>query len=497
MKCAIYTRKSTTHGLGQEFTSLDAQRDSCLNYIASHKNEGWVALEDLYNDGGFTGANMERPHLEKLIGDIQKGKVDCVVVYKVDRMSRSLLDFCKLLEFFEKHQVGFVSVTQHFDTNTSMGRLTLNILLSFAQFEREMISERIKDKFEQRAQRGMYNGGRAPFGYKKVDKKLVVDKKDTKIVKSIFEEFVSSGSLQKTVNFVRENNILHHATNSPLTISGIFQLLRNPVYTGKIKWNDKIYDGQHETIISNDLFQEAQDLMTEKVKGKRLYKGFFLSKLIKCSECGSSMTNTFTNKKKKRYYYYKCVKVVKEGSHACSVKEVNSEKLEAFLAENLSRIAGDSQYIENLVFRLAHKSHDQGGFELTEECSKNLVTRVQEVLINFKNKALKGSQMEKSILFQKTIKKIYFSRHQLEVLINIEDTNREGVLNLSGLESGKRAARIRGARPNSCAPVCTSSFGTKELRREEDSNLRSLSAYTLSRRAHSTTLPSLPKFRTL
>src|SRR3989338_6112130 len=187
--CAIYTRKSTSEGLEQEFTSLDAQREACVSYVASQKNEGWIALPDIYDDGGFTGANMDRPAVQKLISDIKDGKIDCVVVYKVDRLSRSLLDFSKLLEFFDKHNVTFVSITQQFNTNSSMGRLTLNILLSFAQFEREIISERTRDKMAAARKKGRWVGGRHVLGYDldPETKKLTVNEDESALVKKIFE----------------------------------------------------------------------------------------------------------------------------------------------------------------------------------------------------------------------------------------------------------------------------------------------------------------------
>ena len=192
IRCAVYTRKSTNQGLDQEFTSLDAQREACISYIASQKNEGWIALPEIYDDGGFTGANMDRPSLQKLLSEIKEGRVDCVVVYKVDRLSRSLLDFSKLLEFFDKNNVVFVSITQAFNTCTSMGKLTLNILLSFAQFEREIISERTRDKMSAARKKGRWIGGKPVLGYdyNRVDKRLVPNPEEAKLVRRIFDLYL-------------------------------------------------------------------------------------------------------------------------------------------------------------------------------------------------------------------------------------------------------------------------------------------------------------------
>ena len=194
LRCAVYTRKSSEEGLEQEFNSLDAQREACEAYIASQKPEGWVLVPDRYDDGGFSGATLERPALQRLLADIEAGRVDVVVVYKIDRLSRSLMDFAKLVEVFDRNSVTFVSVTQSFNTTTSMGRLTLNILLSFAQFEREVIGERIRDKFAASRKKGMWMGGFVPLGYDVKDRKLVVNEAEAATVRMIFERFVKIGS---------------------------------------------------------------------------------------------------------------------------------------------------------------------------------------------------------------------------------------------------------------------------------------------------------------
>jgi len=206
--CAIYTRKSTEEGLDQNYNSLDAQRDACLAYIASQKSEGWVALRDAYDDGGFTGGNLNRPGLQRLLADIREGLVDVIVVYKIDRLSRSLADFAKLVELFDEQRVTFVSVTQSFNTTTSMGRLTLNILLSFVQFERELAGERVRDKIASARQRGIWMGGMPPLGYDVVERKLVPNLVEAKLVKRVFESFIAIGSMTTLAKQLRAEGVM-------------------------------------------------------------------------------------------------------------------------------------------------------------------------------------------------------------------------------------------------------------------------------------------------
>ena len=238
-RCAVYTRKSTDEGLDQEYNSLEAQRDAGLAFIASQRHEGWIAVDDGYDDGGYSGGNMERPGLRRLMIDIEAGKIDTVVVYKIDRLTRSLPDFAKLVEVFDRNGVSFVSVTQQFNTTTSMGRLTLNILLSFAQFEREVTGERIRDKIAASKAKGMWMGGVPPLGYDVVERKLVVNEREAALVRDIFRRYAEHGSAAR---LVRELEIEGHTTKSWVTQSGrerlgrsidqqyLFTLLRNRIY---------------------------------------------------------------------------------------------------------------------------------------------------------------------------------------------------------------------------------------------------------------------------
>jgi site-specific DNA recombinase len=439
-RCAVYSRVSTTIQADVEYNSCEAQRDRILSYIKSQENLG-VYRE--YSDPGFSAATLERPALRELLQDVADRKIDVVLTYKIDRLTRSSKDFYNLIEYFEKYGVAFVSVSEHFDTSSASGRLLRNIMLTFAQFEREMTSERIKDKFEQRALKGFWNGAPPPLGYKNINKKLVVDRQSSAIVKSIFEEFVTSGSFVHTAEGVRAKEIVHPRSGLPLSKSTIGHILRNPVYIGKVRWRKNFLPGQHEAIISEELFDAAQGLLKDKVSKKRVYKEYLLGGLVRCSDCGSGMTNSFTNKKSTRYYYYKCTKVAKEGRNACSIKYVSAERLEKFLSENLCRIASDRQYIENLVFRLVHQEPRHIGFKLTAESVNGITNRIQQMLSDFKDKFSDATQVEKCLIFQRTVGQVNFSKETLEVVVSLRD----GRADLAGKASLRRAqlpaARIR------------------------------------------------------
>ncbi len=280
IRCAIYPRKSTSEGLEQEFTSLDAQREAAP-LIASQKTEGWVALPEQSDDGGFTGANLDRPALKKLLADIREGRIDCVVVYKVARLSRSLLDFTRLLGLSEQHKVAFVSVTQQFNTNTSMGRLTLNILLSFAQFERELISERTKDKMAAARKKGKWVGGQPSLGYTvdQATKKLLIEAQEATLVRRIFERYLTDRSLLAVTKWLNAQNLLtkRHLTRKgkllggvPFKITHIQALLKNVLYTGKVAYGGQPYPAQHDPILSEELFAKVQAVLADNRQIRRL-----------------------------------------------------------------------------------------------------------------------------------------------------------------------------------------------------------------------------------
>jgi site-specific DNA recombinase len=341
MKCAIYTRKSTSEGLEQNFNTLDAQREACENYVLSQKHEGWIVLPEFYDDGGFTGANMERPALKKLINDIESKKVDCIVVYKVDRLSRSLLDFVKLLEYFDKKKITFVSVTQHFNTNNSMGRLTLNILLSFAQFEREIISERTKDKISAARKRGQWTGGYPILGYDIRDKKLIINEKEADLVKIIFNTYLKECSLLKVLNILNKKGYKTkiHIGKSGKSFGGksydkvdVSRILSNVLYVGKIKLRNEVYDGEQEGIISEELFYKVQSIKQgnfhKRDRIKTTQSVALLRHLLWCKSCNKIMAPTYNSRENKKYSYYICTHATKLGYNNCNVRSVKSYDIE-------------------------------------------------------------------------------------------------------------------------------------------------------------------------
>jgi len=351
--CAIYTRKSTSEGLDQDFTTLDAQREAAQNYIASQKSEGWVALKEQYNDGGFTGANLERPGLKKLLSDIKEHKIDCVVVYKVDRLSRSLIDFAQLLEFFDKNSVTFVSITQQFNTNTSMGRLTLNILLSFAQFEREIISERTKDKMGAARKRGQWLGGRPPLGYDvdKEHKRLIVNEEEAKLIKEIFQLYLDGNSLLKVAQIINDKGYRtkHVITktgksfgDSKFGITHIQWIVKHVLYLGKVCYGGQIYDGQQEAIIDEETFKKAQDMLVLNRRERKVIKNTectgLLSHLLHCKACKSFMFHTYTKKNgTHKYRYYVCSNAQKRGYSSCPTRSANAQAIEDVTVECLRK----------------------------------------------------------------------------------------------------------------------------------------------------------------
>ena len=349
--CAIYTRKSTNEGLDRDFTTLDNQRESAENYINSQKNEGWIILPEKYDDGGFTGANTDRPALQRLMTDIKAGKINCVVVYKVDRLSRSLLNFAELLSVFEEHGVTFVSITQHFNTQNSMGRLTLNILLSFAQFEREIISERTRDKMGAAKRKGKWIGGRPPLGYN-IDKdkhKLVVNQKEAEIVRKIFDAYIEKRSLLSVTIIMNELGYTtkQHTSETGKKFGGIQfrsngmqQILRKPLYTGKVLYQGEIYPGEHEAIISEETFRKAQSILVEnrpdwKMTIKTKHVGL-LTGLLRCKSCDCAMYFSYNIKASKyRYYYYLCMSASKRGYKTCPTRLLSAQKIDQKIIELL------------------------------------------------------------------------------------------------------------------------------------------------------------------
>ncbi|MCC7408108.1 MAG: recombinase family protein [Phycisphaeraceae bacterium] len=349
VRCAIYTRKSHEEGLDQEFNSLDAQRLSAEAYIESQRHEGWKLIRKRYDDAAYSGGTLDRPALKSLLDDIQAGHIDCVVVYKVDRLSRSLLDFAKLISLFDEHSVSFVSVTQQFNTTTSMGRLTLNILLSFAQFEREIIGERIRDKKLATARQGKYGGSGPILGLDVVDRKYVVNREEARLVRDIFDRFEKLESCRKVAVALNAEGLRtkrRKTTRSgklrgdrPWTQRSVYEVLINRRYMGQIVHKGKAYPGEHEAIVPSEQFERVQvQLSANKTyTHKHQVKHFvLLRRMIRCGHCGSRVQPTWTRKNASRQYrYYACTRRVKEGYGQCPLPNLPAGQIETAVVDQL------------------------------------------------------------------------------------------------------------------------------------------------------------------
>ncbi|WP_442511726.1 recombinase family protein [Novipirellula sp. SH528] len=383
IRCAIYTRKSTTEGLDQDFNTLDAQRESGAAYIASQRGEGWTEVETLYDDGGFTGGNMERPALKRLLSDIEAGLIDCVVVYKVDRLSRSLLDFSRIMNTLDVAGCSFVSVTQQFNTCSSMGRLTLNILLSFAQFEREIIGERTRDKMGAARRKGKYIGGRPVLGYdiNRETKRLVVNESEAVRVRQIFDLYLEHGGLLTTIDAIEQRGFRTKlwTTKAGKTVGGVrfnkntlHALLTNRIYLGKVTYHDQVYEGEHDAIVDSNTY----DLVQKKLRANRVSAGDrvhgrspgVLAGLIHCTACGCMMTHASSGArtKSKRYRYYVCSKATKRGRKTCPRPSLPAEEVERFIVAQLQSLTIDEKIL-NAICNRVRRSIDERRSEFIKE----------------------------------------------------------------------------------------------------------------------------------
>ena len=348
VRCAIYTRKSTEEGLSQEFNSLDAQRECAEAYILSQQHDGWTVLAQHYDDGGCSGANIDRPALQQLLADIQAGQIDSVVIYKVDRLSRSLFDFARLMQIFEQHGVSFVSVTQQLNSRTPMGRLTLHVLLSFAEFEREIISERTRDKKSAARRKGHWTGGYPVLGYDTdlSQSCLVVNDREAIQVREIFGLFLRYGSLEGTLAEMhrRDWQMKSWTTRKGQSHAGrrfdraaLVRLLSNVLYLGEVRHNGKIYAGAQAAILDREIWQQAQGLLRQKKRGGRVPNrtGALLQDLLRCGVCSSRMVAGYTTKKNRRYSYYVCRKAQQQGARACPEQSLPAARIEGALVAGL------------------------------------------------------------------------------------------------------------------------------------------------------------------
>lgn len=427
LKCAIYTRKSSEEGLEQDFNSLDAQREACEAYIKSQKHEGWELIKKQYNDGGFSGGTMNRPAFQELLKDVETGEVDIVVVYKVDRLTRSLMDFAKIVDVFDKHETSFVSITQQFNTTTSMGRLTLNILLSFAQFEREVTGERIRDKFAASKKKGMWINGMPPMGYVKKDGKLEIELKEAKVVKLIFEKYLEIGTVPELVTYLKENNI-HTRSGKNFYKGHLYKILQNKTYIGKIVHINKVYDGLHDPIINFDIFNKTQQLLTKNALIRKNSTNAESGSLLKgklFDDKNNYMSPAHSNKRIaskgrngqdvescrvdpfnasnqaacKRYrYYVSQAQIQNRLQDLGSVSKISAGEIENFVTEKLKEYAFSKIHLQGLFAKYPVRQQKMI-FEQIES---------KEIDVNFIRHALLKVRISKemvSIIFSKTLLK--------------------------------------------------------------------------------------------
>ncbi|MCH7780000.1 MAG: recombinase family protein [Acidobacteria bacterium] len=360
-RAAIYTRKSTTAGLDSNFTSLQNQRERGENYIAS---QGWTLETAPYDDGGFSGGNTDRPALQQLMQRVEAREFDVIVVYRLDRISRSLVDFVKIHDFLDRHDVALVSVTESINTTTPHGRMMVNVLLSFAQYERELAAERTRHKIEAARRRGKWTGGRPVLGYDVVDGCLAVNKDEATQVKAIFELYVETPSLITVVQELNRRGWTqkrwttktgNECGGSQWNKSSLRTLLTNPLYVGKQKLGDETFKGEHKGVVVKKLFDRVQGLMTgnrDCSSATRNGAGFLLRGLLRCSACDAAMVPSSTRRGARRYRYYLCSKRQKRGRDSCPTKPISADKVEAFIVDQIRRIGADPK-LQDQTFRQA------------------------------------------------------------------------------------------------------------------------------------------------
>ena len=374
LRCAVYTRKSSEEGLEQEFNSLDAQREAGFAYVQSQRSEGWIALPDHYDDGGISGGTLDRPALQRLLRDVETGMIDVVVVYKIDRLSRSLTDFAKLVEIFERHNVTFVSVTQQFNTTTSMGRLTLNILLSFAQFEREVIGERIRDKFAASRRKGMWMSGWPPLGYEVDKRRLVVVEREAAIVRRIFDRFAKTGS---ALTVARELNAAGEVTKRRVcrdgvrggkrwTKAAIYKVLANRIYLGEAVHKGVAYPGEHTAIIDKRTWEKAHAVMAEPARRRAAATRAQIPMLLKgliFGPNGRPMSPSHSRRRGRIYRYYVAREAIADGYETCAVTSVPAGDVEGAVLDHMQKLVAAPE----LVVRAWATAKRVGADEITEQ----------------------------------------------------------------------------------------------------------------------------------
>ena len=360
LRCGVYTRKSTEEGLDMEFNSLDAQREACEAYIASQKAEGWLLVPDRYDDGGFSGGNLERPGLKRLMLDIQAHRIDIVVVYKIDRLTRALADFSKLIEVFDRTKVTFVSVTQAFNTTTSMGRLMLNVLLSFAQFERKVTGERIRDKFAASRRKGMWMGGWAPLGYDVKERRLILNEAEAAHIRVIFERFARIGSVTKLIPVLAAEGI-KAKSGKPVEKGYLYRIITNPVYVGEAVHKGASYPGEHKAIIARPLWDRVQAILKESPRKRAARNRSRTPALLKgviFGPSGSAMTPSHTRRRGKLYRYYIDMDILKRGAEPGPISRIAAGDVERAVLDQLRAVLRAPEIIVR-TWRAARRKIDR------------------------------------------------------------------------------------------------------------------------------------------
>ncbi len=414
-RCAIYTRKSSEEGLDQSFNSLDAQREACEAYINSQKHEGWKLIKERFDDGGFSGGNIKRPALTNLIEQIKQNLIDIVVVYKVDRLSRSLADFAKLVELFDEHEVSFVSVTQQFNTSSSMGRLTLNVLLSFAQFEREVTGERIRDKIAASKKKGMWMGGNIPLGYDVKDRKLVINAKESKTVSYIFNQYIQLKSVRKLKQYLDQSKY-KTKQNKPFSRGALYKILTNPLYTGKVKHKDQVFEGEHKPILDLEIWKQAQSILRlnrhQNINKVHARERSLLAGLL-FDDHGNRMSPSHTKKGNKRYRYYVSQALIQhQDSKAGYIARVTADEVESAVFKTLQQLYSDSQKVLKII-----------GYDKLELSLIKIVSKKAKSLLAMtytKNVLDKVHSSIQKIIINKNNLVIHIARDQLAYLFGLE-----------------------------------------------------------------------------
>ena len=456
LRCAVYTRKSSEEGLEQDFNSLHAQREACEAYIKSQKHEGWTALSTVYDDGGFSGGTMDRPALRQLLDDIQAKRVDVVVVYKVDRLTRSLADFAKIVEVFDANGVSFVSVTQAFNTTSSMGRLTLNVLLSFAQFEREVTGERIRDKIAASKKKGLWMGGFVPFGYRPHDRTLIINEEEAATVREIFELYLELGSVTTLQSELAERQIhtrpFTSASNKewgnrPFSRGHLYKLLSNPIYAGKIGHKGEQYEGQHEAIIPDETWDAVQRQLATNCRsakrGSRAKDPSLLAGLLVDAD-GVHLTCSHTAKDGKRYRYYVTAPSGREQQRL----RLPAHDVEDAILSELRGFLGDAERLTNALAPLSLDAH-----ELKEALRAAEELRGQLEHASAKRAAL--SKLVKLVRFTQSELSIEVqlapllpegaepgATHELCVPVSLQRRSGENILVVAGSANGEEATDL-------------------------------------------------------